>query len=120
MVCFECNKELADCTCPDIDKRMEELYNDNYLMFKICKHCRKHHQRCKCEKPYWTTSWDNVEICPICDNPIFPTDKVVMHLEKTFCPQKYLGYYLHSKCAYDNNLPINKLFYLSDQKEGSC
>lgn len=28
MFCATCNKDLADCTCPDIDERLERLYQN--------------------------------------------------------------------------------------------
>lgn len=62
MFCAICKNELSGCICEDIDERMNDLKNDPYFIFKMCRKCGLHYQRCKCEEPDWTTSHDGVEL----------------------------------------------------------
>jgi len=62
MFCAKCRNDLADCTCDDIEERLAGLNNAPNFIYKKCRICGKHHDRCKCEKPDWTTSHDGVEL----------------------------------------------------------
>jgi len=59
---MKCQKDLSECICEDIDKKFENLKNDPNFIFKMCRLCGKHYQRCRCENPDWTTSHDGVEL----------------------------------------------------------
>jgi hypothetical protein len=56
MYCVKCSKELANCTCSDIDERMKDLAGSSHFCYQMCLVCGKHFQRCKCVSPRWTTS----------------------------------------------------------------
>jgi len=55
MFCVKCQNDLIDCTCDDIDERLARIGANN-LIYRACKKCEKHYDRCKCEKPEWITS----------------------------------------------------------------
>lgn len=50
MFCVRCQKDIAECTCPDIDKRLKELSESEYIVFPKCSRCGKHWERCNCPK----------------------------------------------------------------------
>ena len=54
--CGVCGKDLDKCTCPDIDERMFDLFESQYLLFRVCYLCGRHYARCKCKEPDWTTN----------------------------------------------------------------
>lgn len=62
MNCSKCKKPIGECECPDIDERMAELRNNPNFIYKMCKICGKHYERCKCENPVWITSHDGVSL----------------------------------------------------------
>jgi len=55
MWCMKCNNDLANCTCDDLQERLEKLADSPNLSIQWCARCNKHHSRCKCESPIWTT-----------------------------------------------------------------
>lgn len=117
MVCGKCNKDLRSCKCSDIDERLESLKNDQYIIFKMCKICGKHYQRCDCQEPRWTTSWDHVELCPICQKPIEQEDYAITHTSEIFCPKEYLGYQMHIGCCINNDIPVDKKLLKRSENE---
>ena len=52
MFCTKCQHEIKECICSDIDERLQ----NSGLVYRICKVCGKHYDRCKCESPLWTTN----------------------------------------------------------------
>ncbi len=56
MWCVKCNHDLSECTCPDIDERLASLAKSPHFVYRMCKVCGKHYDRCKCENPIWITS----------------------------------------------------------------
>lgn len=56
MWCVQCQNELYECTCADLEERMAKLKNAPSFTYRICKKCDKHYQLCKCEKPIWEHS----------------------------------------------------------------
>ena len=62
MYCMKCHNYLANCTCDDLDERLASLNNDPNFIYKKCRICGKHYDRCQCENPDWTTSHDGVEL----------------------------------------------------------
>lgn len=53
MWCMKCNKHLSQCTCPDLEERLNKAVLGGGFVYKYCKNCGKHYERCKCEKPEW-------------------------------------------------------------------
>lgn len=51
MVCLKCRKTLAECTCPDLQARLDHAVKLGAFIYKCCKLCDQHYERCKCEKP---------------------------------------------------------------------
>lgn len=58
MDCPICKKGIKDCTCKDIDLRIEKLLNNPNFLFKFCSSCEKHAERCKCQDPVFVRSTD--------------------------------------------------------------
>jgi hypothetical protein len=54
MYCNKCQKDIADCTCPDIDDRLASLTGT--MIYRKCKKCGKHYARCQCKDPEWVMS----------------------------------------------------------------
>lgn len=69
MDCAKCGKSLKDCKCPDIDKRMADLRNNPYYIYKMCEKCGKHHERCQCGDPKWITSHDGLSLEEVLGKP---------------------------------------------------
>ena len=65
MICTECQLQLDECNCPDIDERLASLRNDAQFVYKMCRTCEKHYARCKCEKSDWTMSIDGLEMSDV-------------------------------------------------------
>lgn len=61
MVCMVCQKHLSECTCPDLEERLDKAVAGGYFVYKYCKKCNKHYERCKCKKPIWGTKGGEVE-----------------------------------------------------------
>jgi len=55
MFCVKCKNNISQCVCNDIDERLTKL-NSSYIIYKMCKICGKHYDRCICEKPDYTTN----------------------------------------------------------------
>lgn len=53
MWCMKCNKHLSECTCLDLEERLDRAVVAGAFVYKYCKKCGKHYARCKCEKPEW-------------------------------------------------------------------
>jgi len=51
MWCCKCNKDLSQCTCPDLKERLDKAAAKGKFVYKCCKICGQHYERCKCEKP---------------------------------------------------------------------
>ena len=62
MWCMKCNNELSKCTCDDLNERLASLDNDPHFIYKKCRKCGLHYDRCKCNNPDLTTSHDGVEL----------------------------------------------------------
>ena len=65
MWCAKCNHDLSECTCDDIDEKFESLKNDKHFIFRMCRKCGLHYNRCRCAVPDWTTSHDGVELSDV-------------------------------------------------------
>jgi hypothetical protein len=53
MWCGKCNQELSDCTCKDINERLQKAAQGGNFAYRSCTNCGKHYSFCKCEKPEW-------------------------------------------------------------------
>jgi len=53
MWCCKCNNHLSQCTCPDLEERLNRAASGGGFAYKRCKKCKKHYDRCKCENPEW-------------------------------------------------------------------
>lgn len=51
MWCVKCDKDLADCICPDIDERLAKLSEHQNLGLTFCSGCGAYYSRCKCPEP---------------------------------------------------------------------
>lgn len=52
MWCTQCQKELSNCTCLDLQDRLNGLRNSN-VIFRKCLICNQHYSKCKCNHPIW-------------------------------------------------------------------
>jgi len=57
MRCDRCESELKDCTCPDLEKRLDSVPN---FVYRKCAKCKKHYARCRCVEPIWIKSPENL------------------------------------------------------------
>jgi hypothetical protein len=53
MFCGKCQSELSECTCPDLEERLNKAVDAGVFVYRYCKICNKHYERCKCKKPIW-------------------------------------------------------------------
>jgi len=53
MFCGICQKDFKECTCKDLEERLDK---SEFLVYRKCKLCGKHFARCRCETPIWTTN----------------------------------------------------------------
>jgi len=53
MWCMKCNHNLADCSCPDLQERLQSVTKNANFAYKKCAKCNLHYAKCKCEQPEW-------------------------------------------------------------------
>ena len=53
MWCMRCNNHLSQCTCSNLEERLDRAVVGCSFVYKYCKICKKHYERCKCKKPIW-------------------------------------------------------------------
>ena len=53
MFCVKCQKDVSDCTCPDIAERLRSLSDGSHHIQRWCLACDQHYSQCKCENPVW-------------------------------------------------------------------
>jgi len=53
MHCGECNNDLADCTCPDLQDRLKDAAKGGHFVYRKCAKCDLHYAKCKCPDPEW-------------------------------------------------------------------
>ena len=53
MWCGECHNHLSRCTCADLEERLDAAVRGGGFVYKKCKICGKHYERCKCKNPDW-------------------------------------------------------------------
>ena len=56
MWCMKCKNDLSECTCPDLQERLESISNSGHFIYRKCGICGLHYAKCKCEFPSWITS----------------------------------------------------------------
>jgi len=62
MFCGKCQNSLIDCTCLDLEERLDKAVVSGMFVYRYCKTCGKHYARCKCNNPVWATKTkENVE-----------------------------------------------------------
>ena len=64
MWCVRCQKDLAYCTCPDLEERLDSCPN---FAYRKCVKCGKHYARCKCSEPEWVMSNGEGRFVPIAE-----------------------------------------------------
>lgn len=50
MWCSRCKSELKNCTCLDLEERLDSVSN---FVYRKCALCGKHYARCRCTEPVW-------------------------------------------------------------------
>ena len=60
MFCSKCQNDLSECTCSDIEERMNKLKSASSFTYKMCGNCNKHYKLCRCETPVWIYSNNNL------------------------------------------------------------
>jgi len=53
MWCMKCNKHLSQCTCSDLEERLDKATAGGGFVYRRCAKCGKHYERCKCKNPNW-------------------------------------------------------------------
>ena len=53
MWCMQCNKDLANCSCPDLNDRLRSLTNGKHNAARWCTVCDHHYASCTCQNPVW-------------------------------------------------------------------
>ena len=53
MWCMKCNHNLADCSCPDLQERLQSVVKSSNFAYKKCAKCNLHYSKCKCSQPKW-------------------------------------------------------------------
>lgn len=53
MLCCICQKHLSECTCTNLEDRLDSAVAAGFFVYKYCKKCGKHYERCKCKDPEW-------------------------------------------------------------------
>jgi len=61
MFCMRCQNDLSQCTCPDMNERLEAAAATGYFAYKKCTKCGKHYDLCKCENPQWAIQDGNLK-----------------------------------------------------------
>lgn len=83
MFCAKDQRDVAFCTCPDIDERLRNVSGPEGGVVSVwCKICDKHKDRCKCVTPVLALRQDGVaravpvenEVHIPTDRPVFPTE----------------------------------------------
>lgn len=53
MFCCKCQRDISLCICPDLEERLDHAVAEGRFVYKYCKKCGKHYERCKCTDPDW-------------------------------------------------------------------
>ena len=61
MDCMKCQKHFSECTCPDLEERLNKAVDAGVFVYRYCKKCDKHYERCKCEEPDWAVKGEETE-----------------------------------------------------------
>jgi len=59
MDCGKCNNHVHDCTCDDLEFRLDSVKE---FAYKRCSICLKHYERCRCKVPIWIVTSGGEEI----------------------------------------------------------
>lgn len=50
MFCTQCQNNIVDCTCDDIEERLQALAEHPNFATDRCTNCREHPQECECDE----------------------------------------------------------------------
>lgn len=53
MICMKCQKHFSECTCSDLEERLNKAVKGGHFVYRYCKLCDKYYERCKCLNPVW-------------------------------------------------------------------
>ena len=53
MYCKSCQNEVEDCLCKDLNDRMRDASDSEFVMSKWCAKCDSYYTRCYCVEPDW-------------------------------------------------------------------
>jgi hypothetical protein len=62
MFCSICKKDVEDCTCKDIEERLSAIKYSPFVAYRMCKKCRQHYSKCRCEEPEWILSNEEIPL----------------------------------------------------------
>ena len=48
---MRCENQLEDCTCENLEERLDKAVASGHFEYNKCAKCGKHYARCKCEEP---------------------------------------------------------------------
>ncbi len=51
MHCNKCQTDLKECTCENLEERLDDAVRGDHFDYKKCATCGKHYARCKCKEP---------------------------------------------------------------------
>ena len=53
MGCGTCGQDVVDCKCEDLNQRMRDASDSDYVIMRWCKKCDSYYLRCSCPEPEW-------------------------------------------------------------------
>lgn len=51
MYCNHCENTLENCTCENLEERLDKAVETGHFDYNKCLKCGKHYARCKCDIP---------------------------------------------------------------------
>ena len=51
MFCSQCSNDLADCSCTDLQERLQAAAQSPHFAYKKCSICGNHYAKCSCKVP---------------------------------------------------------------------
>jgi hypothetical protein len=51
MWCMNCNHDLSECDCPDLEQRLREAQTSPHIYIPDCLKCGKPRPLCRCTEP---------------------------------------------------------------------
>ena len=53
MWCVKCQNDFPKCTCEDLEERLDAAVKGGGFVYRKCRKCGKHYERCECAVPNW-------------------------------------------------------------------